>query len=200
LLNIAWGHQGRAISYNDVINDTATRPRGTPPEPPASPPILQGLTHQSQGESSIEDVQRRGCAITSMSILLNFFGLNTTHEDIYRHLGTYRNNAPSIANNWGVTLKENVDGATQNQVLARAKQSIDEGLPIAVKFNHDGGSGTHWVVIYGYQGDGTCIFDFLILDPGIRTNAHQENWTLGDTMTRDRYPNSRLDRWVIFDW
>jgi hypothetical protein len=141
-------------------------------------------------------------------MILNFFGANTTPEILYRFQESLRYSNPhgiraeSIANYNNMGLKMICSGAqpserkSENEVFAQARQAIDSGIPIAVRM-HNAEGREHWVVIYGYRNGGTNASDFLVLDPGIPTNRHTEEWTLEDTY--NRYPSRpSVNRWIIY--
>ena len=67
------------------------------------------------------------------------------------------NEALSIGNNGGTK----VSSTNSNNLLSKLKSNIDNGKP--VRLHVYSGTGSHWVTVVGYRGEGTMFSNYLII-------------------------------------
>jgi hypothetical protein len=110
-----------------------------------------------------------GCALTSVAMLLSGHGYSETPKSLNQKLKNV-DGFVSAGIRWGavsqiypnVTLKAFIPCSTSDAPLAQIDAAIAAGQPAIVQVDRSPAEGiqTHWVVLYGRQGD-----DYLMLDP-----------------------------------
>lgn len=110
-----------------------------------------------------------GCALTSVAMLLSGHGYPETPRTLNQKLKNV-DGFVSAGIRWGavsqiypnVSLKAFIPCSTSEAPLAQINAAIAAGQPAIVQVDSSPADGiqTHWVVIYGKQGD-----DYLMLDP-----------------------------------
>jgi len=130
-------------------------------------------------------IQEKGCALTSLSMALNFAGIANNPGALNQLMAASDNDYFGLSVNWGPatrdasggTLKFNSTRINSIANLTSAKQYLDDticrdGNPVIVGVNLDSsGNPGHFVIVTGKQGD-----DYQIADPGYsRTKLSEYN-------------------------
>jgi hypothetical protein len=131
-----------------------------------------------------------GCALTSVAMLLSGHGYAETPKSLNQKLKSV-SGFVSAAIRWGavsqiypkVSLKAYIPCTTSEAPLGQIDASIAAGQPAIVQVDSSPAEGiqTHWVVLYGRQGD-----DYLMLDPW----PYQTDLTKADLLMK-RYAQGR---------
>ena len=110
-----------------------------------------------------------GCALTSVAMLLSGHGYAETPKTLNQKLKNV-SGFVGAGIRWGavsqiypnVTLKAYIPCSTSDAPLAQIDAAIAAGQPaiVQVDYSNDPGIQTHWVLLYGKNGD-----DYLMLDP-----------------------------------
>ena len=144
-----------------------------------------------------------GCALTSVAMLLSGHGYSETPKSLNQKLKNV-NGFVSAGIRWGavsqiysnVTLKAFIPCSTSDAPLAQIDAAIAAGQPAIVQVDNSPADGiqTHWVVLYGKQGD-----DYLMLDPW----PYQPDITKEDLLMK-RYAQGRtlkraISHVILFD-
>jgi peptidoglycan hydrolase-like protein with peptidoglycan-binding domain len=161
-----------------------------PSEPLATPATENGITlitprvpHFSQGDSrwasrilgSSATIQRKGCAITSIAMILKFFGRNVTPGILDQYLDSEDGYAGdsvkwSVAGKCGqtpttkLTYRRNTD---KNALSALLRERVNQNAPTMVRVDYRVDSDiryNHFVVCVGMTAQG----EFVMNDPATR--------------------------------
>lgn len=127
--------------------------------------------YQKLGFSS-GDIEMTGCALTSLAMVLKYYGADTDPEELNQWL---KDNGGFVAKNAIVWSKaaEKVDGLQylgtvdfrDGADLDRIKSEIDNGYPVIARMNYKGSG--HYAVICGYEGN-----TFFMNDPWYEDPSH----------------------------
>ena len=163
----------------------------------------------SQLDSKYAKVKQSGCAITSASMIFNFFGANTGHDALFKA----QNN--SVIAGWstlddkcGLDLSLTDSGSgkyiSQQDVLLTTTQSLNNGVPVITRIRYydsaDENYKTHFIVIYGISNSG----EYLVRDPGRSSSAYNgySEYFLQDALdyinSGQGHSKAVLDRYLIY--
>ena len=109
--------------------------------------------------STTKTIKRKGCALTSLSMALNFAGLANDPGSLNQFMIKTDHDYSGADVSWGATTRDRSDGTLVfNGFRSKAKQDLDnalcKGFPVivGVKLNARGKPG-HYVVVTGKQGN-----------------------------------------------
>ncbi len=151
-----------------------------------------------------------GCLLTCISMVYNYFGHETTPEQLYELNGnSYYVNFNNIQNNsrlnekLAFTMSEK--GISENEVYKKCLDELQKGNPVIVEVAYNGG--THSVLVYGYTGDwskesGFNGSDFLVMDPYRETANKSETDglnTMQHTVDMFRTRAPKIHRWIVYE-
>jgi hypothetical protein len=117
--------------------------------------------------SSTATIRELGCALTSLSMALNFVGLANDPGSLNEFMTQTDNDYNGTSVNWGCATRDRSNGSLRfNGFRSRTTQALDDALCqgspviVGVNLNANGVPG-HFVLVTGKQGD-----QYLIADPG----------------------------------
>lgn len=117
--------------------------------------------------STTKTIKQKGCALTSLSMALNFAGLPNDPGSLNQFMIRTDNDYAGTSVNWGPTTRDRSDGKLIfNGFRSKSTQALDDalcqGFPVIVGVELSGrGVPGHFVVVTGKQGD-----KYSIADPG----------------------------------
>ena len=128
--------------------------------------------------SSTSTIRELGCALTSLSMALNFDGLANDPGSLNQFMRETDNDYVGTSVNWGPATRDRSNGSLRfNAFRSRSTQDLDDALcqgrPVIVGVNLSAnGVPGHFVLVTGKRGD-----QYLIADPGFagRTTLNSYN-------------------------
>ena len=110
------------------------------------------------------------CVCCACDVASHYAGSHYTLSDMYRAcVYTYNNGNCNFPNVPSATFSDPYTQTNQSGYLSKIKSEINANRPVLVHFR---GTREHWVVAYGYFGDGTANTKILVLDPyGYNTSS-----------------------------
>ena len=166
------------------------------------------VKHQTQ---QVFGPNNSGCVLTCISMVFDYFGGKTTPEDLYTANGdSFWTNYNTVLKNTGMDKKlkltQSEKGVSEDEIYNKCLRELEKGNPVIVEIAY-GNSGTHSVLVYGYNGDWnkTSDFDpsdFLAMDP-YRTTKNKSDRDGVNTLKHSvdmfkKYGESKIHRWTIY--
>ncbi len=127
--------------------------------------------------SSTLTISEKGCALTSLSMALNFAGLANDPGSLNQFMMQTDNDYYGLSVNWGPATRDRSNGSLRfNGFRSRSTQALDDALcqgsPVIVGVNLNAkGEPGHFVVVTGRQRD-----QYLIADPGFAGRTTLESY------------------------
>ena len=157
---------------------------------------------QLLGESSNE-IQMAGCALTSLSMVLKYYGVDTDPGRLNQWLKDNSGFMYGSAIVWSKAAemgsgiqyigKQDFEGDAD---LERIKSEIDSGYPVIARMGYQGTS--HYAVICGYQGDTFYLNDPWYEDPGHTIDRVVKQGDLDVKYDDNESPQTAIKGIVVF--
>ena len=129
-------------------------------------PILdmpQNINQRYTGNDSI--IRSEGCAVCCACDVASYYKKSNYTLTQMRNAGVY--STTSALCYWGNVPSAKFtqySGQSQSTYFSKMRTELNAKRPVLVHMTY-GDDVSHWVVVYGYTGNGTSRSDFMVLDP-----------------------------------
>jgi len=129
--------------------------------------------NQKGDQTNYPSVYKWGCAVCAAGAAAAYYAKKQYEISDCDTAGLISSNGYSCTWDWDVDAGTSVQvGSTYTEAssvsLSAIRDEVDDDNPPILCFDYSGGtrgSGTHWVMVYGYEGSGTSFSQILVSDP-----------------------------------
>lgn len=129
--------------------------------------------NQKGNETDYPYIYKWGCAVCAAGAVASYYAKKQYEISDCETAGLINSDGYSCTWSWNVNAATSVQiGSTYTSAssvsLSAIRDEVDNNNPPILCFTYSGGtrgSGTHWVMVYGYEGSGTSFSQILVSDP-----------------------------------
>ncbi len=162
-----------------AINITAKREIKPPSTVNGEKKIANISLPFAQTSSTVQGLNSKygaSCKAFSMAALLTFYSKKLISPHWFTEFGWVPPNCDNSYLTSAVTYGSKgafklVTINSENTTFAELKAKIDLGIPVLLRCTGTGTGVQHWVVVYGYKGNGSAASDFFVVDSANKTKT-----------------------------